>query len=228
MVFLTNFCFSQEKAATDTIKSVKNILKEKGHKLNRFSFNVGTGVSIGTRPYTKDYFVSTNNKLFNDFKLNSFTIGGQYMLSKFLGVKSNITFDHFINNTKNKSKPFEMAQYRVSFLGTINLSALAKPNNLSTKFNLYLQTGILFGKLQPIAADYNPKTSNGEIYGAIVLGVSPSYRFSKRSSIFIDYTSLNTYGQNITWNGKHASGSDNVVGNMYAVIFGISYELVKQ
>lgn len=217
-----NIMFSQE----NNTQEAKNIDNSK-YKLNRWSLNIGTGISNGTRPYTKDYFTSTNNKLFNEFKLNSFTVGGQYLFSKYLGIKANLSFDHFINNTKNKSKPFEMAQYRVTAVGVLNLSALAMPKKESTKFNLYFQTGIQFGALDPIYSDYNPKVSKGDEYGSIVLGLTPTYKFSKKAAVFLDITSHNNYGQNLTWNGKHSDGNENIVGNMYSFVLGVSYDLAK-
>jgi OOP family OmpA-OmpF porin len=230
-IFVFNIVFSQEKTttsiATDSAKTVKDSTLSKVN-FNKWSIEIGTGISNGTRPYTDGYFTSINNKLFNGFILNCYSVGGRYNYSKFVGLKMDIAFDHFINNTKNKSKPFEVAQYRTSVQGVLNLTSLAKPKKDISRINLLFRAGFQFARLIPIAADYNKKVSKGDNYSGIVLGLTPIVRISKKTSVFLDFSSFSNYGQNLTWNGKHSEGSANSVGHMYASTFGLSFALDKK
>lgn len=217
-LFALNTVFSQEKIDT-TITTVNS---------NKWSIEIGTGISNGTRPYTDGYFTSYNNKLFNDFKLNSFTVGARYNFSRIIGLKMDFSFDRFTNNKESRSKPFEVAQYRTSIQGVFNLNSLVRPKNDISRFNLLFHAGIHLAKLKPISSDYNKKVSNGDNYGGIVFGITPTVRISKKTSIFLDFSSFNNYGQNLTWNGKHSSVSNNSEGHMYSGTFGLSFALDKK
>lgn len=215
-LFTLNIVFSQEKM--DSITKVKR---------NKWSIEIGTGISNGTRPYTKDYFSSNNNKLFNDFKLNCFTVGAKYNFSKIIGLKMDFAFDRFTNSKEARSKPFEVAQYRTSIQAIFNLNSLIKPKNELAKFNLFLNAGLHLAMLKPIETDYSPIVSNGDNYGGFVLGIAPTLQISKKTSLYFNFSSFSNYGQNLTWNGKHSDVSNNSNGHMISGTFGISLALDK-
>jgi hypothetical protein len=102
-----------------------------------------------------------------------------------------------------------------------------KPKNDVSRFNLLFHAGIHLAMLRPIASDYNKKVSNGDNYGGIVFGITPTVRISKKTSIFLDFSSYNNFGQNLTWNGKHSEVSNNSEGHMYSGTFGLSFALDK-
>lgn len=228
--FVFTTVFSQEKTNT-TIVTYSNIITKDSTitkvNHNKWSIEVGTGISNGTRPYTDGYFTSVNNQLFNHFTLNCFTIGASYNFSEIVGLKMDIAFDRFINSIETKSKPFEVAQYRTSIQSVFNLNSLVKPINDVSRFNLLFHAGIHLDIMIPIPADYNKKVSNNDNYGGIVFGITPTVRISKKTTIFFDFSSFNNYGQNLTWNGKHSKVSNNSEGHMYSGTFGLSFALDK-
>jgi OOP family OmpA-OmpF porin len=212
-----NTVFSQEKM--DSITKVK---------LKKWSIEIGTGISNGTRPYTKDYFSSDNNKLFNDFKLNCFSVGVKYNFSKIIGLKMDLAFDRFTNSKEARSKPFEVTQYRTSIQGIVNLNSLINPKKELSKFNLFFNTGLHLAMLKPIETDYSPVVSNGDNYGGFVLGITPTLQISKKMSLYFNFSSFSNYGQNLTWNGKHSDVSNNSNGHMISGTFGLSIILDKK
>ena len=63
----------------------------------------------------------------------------------------------------------------------------------------------------------------------INFGITPTVRISKKTSVFVDFSSFSNYGQNLTWNGKHnVNESNNSVGNIIAATFGLSFALDKK
>ena len=227
-IFVFNSVFSQEKTNSSNPTDSNTISKDStitkvNH--NKWSIEVGAGISNGTRHYTDGYYTSVNNQLFNHFTINSFTVGGRYDFSEIVGLKMDIAFDRFINSADTKSKPFEVAQYRASIQSVFNLNSLIKPIHDVSRFNLLFHAGIHLAIMKPIAADYNKVVSNGDHYGGIVFGITPTVRISKKTNIFLDFSSFNNYGQNLTWNGKHSKVSDNSEGHMYSGTFGLSFAL---
>lgn len=230
-IFVFNTVFSQEKIASSIATDSTNITKDstiikRNH--NRWSIEIGTGVNNGTRPYTDGYFTSSNNQLFNGFILNCYTVGTRYNFSNTIGLKMDIAFDRFINSEESTSKPFEVAQYRTSIQGIFNLNSLVKPKNEISRFNLLFHAGIHLAILKPISADYNKKVSNGDSYGGIVFGITPIIRISKKTAVFLDFSSFNNYGQNLTWNGKHSEVANNSNGHMFSGTFGLSFALDRK
>jgi OOP family OmpA-OmpF porin len=230
-IFACNIVFSQEKLSTQTAIDSTAIVKDSTISkvtLAKWSLDIGTGISNGSRPYTEGYYSSLNNQLFNGFTLNSFMVGAKYNFSEMVGLKMDLAFDRFNNREETKSKPFEVAQYRTSIQAVFNLNSFIKPINYVSRFNLLFRAGLQFAILKPIAADYNKNVSNGDNYAGIVVGLSPVVRISKKTFIFIDFSSFSNYGQNLTWNGKHSVKSTNTTGHMYSATLGLSFALDKK
>lgn len=230
-IFAISTVFSQEKidttiSATDSNTITKDSTISKANR-NIWSIEIGAGISNGTRPYTDGYFTSVNNQLFNHFTLNCFTIGASYNFSEIVGLKMDIAFDRFINSKENKSKPFEVAQYRTTIQAVFDLNSFVKPINNVSRFNLLFHGGIHLAILKPIVADYSTILSNNDNYGGIVFGITPTIRIFKKTTIYLDFSSFSNYGQNLTWNGKHSKVSNNTQGHMYSGTIGLSFALDK-
>lgn len=232
-LFVINIAFSQEKKESSIIADYALILNDSTITkiiYNKWSVEIGTGISVGTRPYTDGYGISGNNKLLNDLNINSFTIGGTYNSSKFVSYKVDFSFDQFVNGSGANSKPFETVQYRTSFQGQINFWRLANLKKDYSKFNLLVHGGIQIARLVPIPASYNKKMtlSNGDNMVGPIIGITPTYRLAKKVILFADLSTITNYGQNLTWNGLGSKVSNNAQGNMYSLNFGLSFVLDKK
>jgi OOP family OmpA-OmpF porin len=214
-LLVLNAAFSQE-SIDSTLTKVRP---------NKWFIEIGTGVSDGIRPYSEGYYSNFNNNLFNDFKLNSFTIGTRYNFSEIIGVKMDFAFDRFTNSTKNSSKPFEVAQYRTSLQGVINLNSLLRPKNDNARFHLLGHAGLHLAILHAVETNDNPLVGDGDNYGGIVYGITPMFRITKKTSVFVDLSSYTNYGQNLTWNGKHSTVSNNANGEMITGTLGLSFAI---
>ena len=214
-LLVLNTAFSQEKIDSTLTKVSPN----------KWSIEIGTGVSNGIRPYSEGYYSNFNNNLLNDFKLNSFTIGTRYNFSEIIGLKMDFAFDRFTNSTEKSSKPFEVAQYRTSLQGVINLNSLLKSKNDSPRFKLLGHAGLHLAILHAIESNYNPLVGAGDNYGGIVYGITPIIRITKKTSVFLDFSSYTNYGQNLTWDGKHSKVSNNSNGEMITGTLGLSFAI---
>jgi hypothetical protein len=214
-LLVLNGAFSQESIDSTLTKTSPN----------KWSIEIGTGISNGIRPYSEDYFSTSNNNLINDFKLNSFSIGSRYNISEIIGLKMDFAFDRFSNSTEKTSKPFEVAQYRTSLQGVFNLNSLLKSKNVRPRFQLLAHAGLHLAILHAIETNYNPIVGDGDNYGGTVYGITPMIRITKRTSVFADFSSYTNYGQNLTWNGKHSAVSNNSNGEMITGTLGLSFAI---
>jgi hypothetical protein len=106
------------------------------------------------------------------------------------------------------------------------MSRLANLKRDYSKFNLLVHGGIQIARLVPIPADYNTKKlSSGDNLAGVVFGITPTYEILQKVRLFVDISSYNNYGQNLTWNGLFSKVSNNAQGHMYAVVFGLSVGL---
>ncbi len=192
---------------------------------DKWSIEVGTGISNGTRPYTTGYFTNKNNQLFGRFLLNCYTLGATYKFSEIVAVKMDIAFERFTNDPKNRSKPFENANYRTTIQAVFNVNSWIRPVTYVSRFNVLVHGGINIAIMDPIASDFNKIVSPNDNYGGLVYGITPTFRISKKTSVYADVSSFNNYGQNLTWNGKHSALSNNAEGHMYSFTLGLSFAL---
>lgn len=230
LIFVFSTAYSQQKlessAATDStvVKTDSTISKQ---QLSKWTIEIGTGISNGTRPYTKGYFTSINNQVFEGFIVNTYLLGGTYKFSDIVGLKMDISFDRFINSKETKSLPFETIQYRTTIQAIFNYNSFVKSTKVNPRCNILLHGGLNLARLIPVKADYNTIISSGDNYGGIVFGITPTVRILQKTTIFVDFSSFKNYGQNLNWNGKHSEASNNTEGHMYSGTFGLSFALDK-
>lgn len=215
---------------------------EKISNFDKWSIEVGTGASVGVLPFTAGYGLSDKNNdkksnlinrlnFINDFSFNSFSAGATYNFSKFVSLKADLSFDHFIKGTEDTKNPFETVQYRIGFHGQVNVSRLTNLKKDGSMFNVLAHGGLQFARLIPIAADYNdPKKrlSNGDNLVGVVVGITPTYIIFDNNKVFFDLSSFNNFSQDLTWNGFGSIKSNKSRGQMYALTFGLSIGLDKK
>lgn len=212
-----NYSFSQKKIDS-TIATSNNY---------RWKLDFGIGDSRGIRPFSDGFYSSNSRKKLGTINLNSVNIGATYTYSKFLGFKLDFGFDRFTNKD-NRSLPFEVAQFRTSLQGVVNLNNLFKYQKDESRFNLLFHAGISLSTIQKIRTDTDPVVGRRELNGGIVAGISPMYRISKKSYLFLDFSSFYNYRQHYTWDGEYSKPSNNLSGQMINGIIGITYSLGKQ
>jgi len=227
-LFVFNIVFSQEQASALLPANASTTKDNSSYsKVNqpKWSIEIGTGMSNGSVPYTEGYYTATNNQIFNSFNLDCYTAGATYNFSEIVAIKMDLAFDRFVNDAENTSKRFEVAQYRTSVQAVFNLNSFINPLHHVSRFNVLFHAGLNLAIIDPIAADYNKVVSNNDNLGGIVFGITPKLRISTKTSIILDFSAFNNYGQNLTWNGKHSALSNSSEGRMYSGTVGLSFAL---
>jgi OOP family OmpA-OmpF porin len=228
LLFVFTSVFSQEKLntaiPTDSIKTTTDSLIAKVNR-NKWSIEVGTGVSNGTMPYTEGYHNSMDNQLFKGFIFNCYTVGASYKFSEIVGLKMDMGFNRFSNDPETKSKPFELAQYRASIQALLNLNSFIRPVNYVSRSNVLFHAGLNLAIMYPIAVNDEAVVYKDDVYGGIVLGITPILKVSKKTSIFLDVSSYNNYLQTLAWDGQKNPVGNSKQGHMYSVTFGLSFAL---
>jgi hypothetical protein len=226
-----SIAFSQEKNSNSTLSILSEVLQKDSYSVNTYneklSLQIGTGISVGTKPYSDGYGLLGNNKLFNGVNINCFTLGVTYNSSKFISYKMDFSFDQFTNGAGANSKPFEAVQYRTAVQGQINMSRLANLKKEDSQFNLLVHGGIQIARLVPVPGSYNNNMtlSKGDNIAGVIIGVTPTLRIIKNLNLFVDLSSINNFGQNLTWNGLGSKVSNNTLGHMYSINCGLSFGL---
>ncbi len=193
------------------------------NEFNRWSVEFQAGNSKGITPYSSGYFSSTNNKILGKFSFNSFQIGARYMISPIFGVRSDVAYDKFVNNESTKSKPFENYQYRFSLQATVNLMRLLNLETKANRIGLLAHAGAVYSRFSSQNSAINVSENNI----GIVFGISPTFRISNKTAIFVDLSSLTNYRQHINWDGYGYNTGSDLSGKMISGTLGISYALGK-
>jgi OOP family OmpA-OmpF porin len=91
-----------------------------GDSYNKWSIEVSVGQGKGVRPYANGYYSSNPEKFFGRLQANSFGVAGRYMISPKFGVKADLNYEEFNNQSGSGSLDFKMVQYRIGFQGVVN------------------------------------------------------------------------------------------------------------
>jgi len=215
-IFGLNYSFSQ-KPIDSTLSNLNNY---------RWKLDIGFGESRGIRPYSEGYYSANNKKIFGTATLNSVNLGATYTYSRFLALKMDFAFDRFTNKD-DKSKSFEVAQYRTSFQGVFNMNELLKYQNDKSRLKLLIHAGFSLSTLQKIRSSTSPIVGSRELDGGVVFGFTPMFRITKKSYLYFDISSFHNYRQHYTWDGDYSKPSNNLSGQMINGTFGIAYSLGK-
>ncbi|TRX37070.1 hypothetical protein [Flavobacterium restrictum] len=218
LLLVVSSVFSQEK-----IDSTKTKIPTP-----KWALEIGTGNSQGTAPYTDGYFATKNDKVFGDVKLNSISIGARYNYSKLIGFKMDLAFDLYKNNKDSRSKPFEVAQYRTSLQGIINLNTLFKTKNEQPRFTVLLHGGLNVSHFQNVKTVARPKVGGADYFGGFVIGLTPMFRVTNKTSVYFDISSYTNYRQHLAWDGNHSEVSNNLNGHMVSMNLGVSFAIGKK
>ena len=206
---------------------------------NRWTVEVSTGQSKGTKPFTKGYFSSDPDTYFGSFRFNSFSVGARYMFSPRFGLKLDFSSDKFENNKKTLSKDFRMQQYRVGFQGVVNAAHLFNIQEALGRLSILIHAGIQVARATPkldapndldvgipgvgLASNYN----HSELNGGVIFGISPEFRIIKRVSVIGDFSTLANFRQHYAWDGHISSADNNLSGQMIVATIGLTYSFGK-
>lgn len=197
-----------------------------GDSYNKWSIEVSVGQGKGVRPYKDGYFSSNPDKFFGRIQANSFGIAGRYMISPTFGVKADLNYEEFNNQSGSGSLEFKMVQYRFGFQGVINAIRLFNLQESAGRFGLLLHGGLQLSRMTSKTKNVLPNDQNynlTEYNGGLILGFSPQFRITDNFAVFGDFSVANNYRQHFNWDGSYSDNSNNLAGQMVVTSLGISY-----
>ncbi|MFN4027993.1 MULTISPECIES: OmpA family protein [Flavobacterium] len=197
-----------------------------GDSYNKWSIEVSVGQGKGVRPYKDGYFSSNPEKFFGRIQANSFGIAGRYMISPTFGVRADLNYEEFNNQSGSGSLDFKMVQYRFGFQGVINAIRLFNLQESAGRFGLLLHGGLQLSRMTSKTKNVLPNDQNynlTEYNGGLILGFSPQFRITDHFAVFGDFSVANNYRQHFNWDGSYSDNSNNLAGQMVVTSLGISY-----
>lgn len=220
-----SFSFSQDKDIKDAKDSGEII------DYNKWTIELTTGQSKGTRPFTEGYFSSNPATFLGTVKINTFSIGVRYMFSAKFGLKADISSDEFINNKKTTSLDFKLQQYRFGIQGVVNASRLFGIQKEMRRLSILIHAGLQVARATPkLSADKDEPGyfyNKSEYNGGVMFGISPEVRISKKFSVIGDFSTISNFRQHFTWDGRLNDEKNNLSGQMIMASLGITYSLGK-
>lgn len=203
----------------------------------------------GVKPYSEQYFSSKSNSYFGQWKPNSFSLGGRYLMGEVFSVKVSAGYDE-ISNFKNQSQvdgypslPFKMQQIGVQLQGFANGPKLFNVSEKLGRWGFLFHGGISIVAMTSKTENIAPGTTlpngtyypNGEVHnyniteynGGLIFGVTPQYRIAKRMAIQLDVTTIHNYRQHFNWDGSYSDNQENLSGNTVSLSLGLNFSLDK-
>ncbi|WP_295334173.1 OmpA family protein [Flavobacterium sp.] len=197
-----------------------------GDSYNKWSIELSVGQGKGVRPYKDGYFSSNPEKFFGRLQANSFGIAGRYMISPTFGVKADLNYEEFNNESGSGSLDFKMVQYRFGFQGVVNAIRLFNLQESAGRFGLLLHGGLQLSRMTSKTKNTLGNNQNynvTEYNGGLVVGFSPLFRITDNIAIFGDFSVANNYRQHFNWDGSYSDNLNNLSGQMVVTSLGISY-----
>jgi OOP family OmpA-OmpF porin len=104
-----------------------------------------------------------------------------------------------------------------------NIFSICEITEYVGRWGLLVHGGAQFSLLQPISDTNNHKNIKGNV--GLLYGVTPEYRISDRTSVFLDWSNTINFIQPYNWNGSNISNKDFETGTMRTVSLGLSFSI---
>lgn len=214
---------TEQQAITTTSDSIS-----KGY--NKWTIEAAFGNAKGTRPYSAGYYTSNFSSISGGADINSFSFGARYMINPKFGFKVALNSQELRPTLNNKSLPFKMQQYGMSFEGVVNVGRLLDLEKVFGRFGILFHSGLKFDHM--ISKTYN-KVGDDQNYNedannfGLVIGLSPQFRITNKLTAQFDFYVQNNYRQKLNWDGSSASKTNNMSGQLICASFGLNLALGK-
>jgi OOP family OmpA-OmpF porin len=213
---------AQEGTKVANMEDIVNEIDPEGY--NRWTFEVGAGMSKGIKPYSEGYFASNPTKHF-DFNFNHFTVAARYMISPRFGVKLDVAYDNLTEADDSGSLPFEMQHIRIGAQGVVNAVRLFNFEDRAGRFGLLFHGGFQVAQMTP---QMGINEGRNEWNAGLILGFTPQIRLANRIALFADFTVNSNVRQHFNWDGAYSDENNNLAGSLYSTSLGLSYSFGPQ
>ncbi|QEE50550.1 OmpA family protein [Flavobacterium alkalisoli] len=181
---------------------------------NKWSIDVNGGFSKPANPMSPGYHSSA----FNFFHAD---LGFRYMFNTKFGLKLGAGYDKM---SEDKGPAFESTLLSANLQGYANLGRIMEFESWTKTFNLLGHMGVGVGQLK------NDDRFNGEDWiGSFLIGLTGQVRLSDRVALNADFTMVNSFSQQRTWDGGvYSPGSQQGFDStLYNATLGLSIYLGK-
>jgi len=180
----------------------------------KWSIEVGGGFAKAANPMTEGYHMKTTN-------LFDANLGFRYMFSTKFGLKLTGFYDQY----KDDMGPeFKSNSYGTTLEGVANLGRVMGFESWTSRFNILGHAG---GGVTILQNDqYDLKD---DVLGSIVFGLTAQYRLGNWGAFQADFSMLNNFGQQRTWNGAEYDpmGKQGFDSSLYHATVGFAFYLGK-
>ncbi|MFL9844034.1 OmpA family protein [Flavobacterium rhizosphaerae] len=182
---------------------------------NKFSIDFGGGFNKAANPMTEGYHMKTTN-LFNA------NLGFRYMFNTKFGVKLEGYYDKFQEDDISRGD-FDTNVMGGTLQAYINLGRVLDFQTWTQRLNLYTHLGVGISVLKGDNIDYNDRLGN------VVMGIGAKYKISRRIAFDANFTMLNNFSQQRTWDGNEydRQGKQGFDSTLYHATIGFNIYLGK-
>lgn len=204
---------AQEMQQTTSTETSTNT--NPNNEFNKWSIDVNGGLNRATRPFAEGYS-------FPKFSLFHADLGFRYMFNTKFGLKLAGGYDRFTEG--DNSLPYEANIVNVNLQGYANLGRIMD-------FQTWTQRINLLGHLGVGVSQFTGDRFEGEDYlGNFLIGMTAQYKISDRVGLNLDFTMVNNFRHNKTWDGsqfERDANSDGFNSTLYNATIGLSIYLGK-
>lgn len=184
---------------------------------NKWSVSLGIGNHFGLQP------TSATSRAYN---IQSTQVGGRYMFNPYIGIMLTAGYD-FVDFDGMGSANSNIV--RTDLQGVINIGALCNFSAKTSKFGLIYHSGFggthLWSKAYNRANAADPLFKNSDDMFNVVTGITPQFKLSSRFTLFVDYSFLVNFKQDMSYDFKNRLSGKGVGGNMHNVTIGLRFNI---
>ncbi|ALM20107.1 OmpA/MotB [Nonlabens sp. MIC269] len=166
----------------------------KVNDFNKWSIDVGAGVTKPVRPVSSGAFTNTPSLWQAD-------LGIRYMVNNKFGFNLDLGYNSF--NADEESRDFESRYVRATLEGVLNAGHIIGLNQLDDRLGLLVHGGMGVSTLKPV----EPVELDEDYMLNFQLGVTPQVRLSNRVALFGDLSILGHVRQDYTFDGLGRTGT---------------------
>ncbi len=192
--------------------------QETSNNYNKWSIDVNGGLTKPASPMSTGYHSDTF------FSFVHGDAGVRYMFNNKFGIKADFGYDYMKNG--EDSKEFRTKYYRASLQGVANLGRIMNFEEWTKVFNLQAHLGAGYSWMTPGKENvYADGLYDKDQMGHMIVGLTGQVKLAKRVALNADFSMINNFRQDRTFDGAAAAEDRAFNGTLYNATLGLSFYL---
>lgn len=182
---------------------------------NKWSIDINGGINKAANPMSPGYHMTAFNLFHAD-------LGFRYMFNSKFGMKLDAGYD-VLNDDGDNSAEFETNIIRIGLQGYANLGRIMEFETWTQRIGLLGHMGV------GVAQMTNDRFDGEDHLGNFLIGMTAQYKISNRVALNADFTMINSFSQQKTWDGGayNPSPRQGFDSTLYNATLGLSIYLGK-